>query len=75
MGFEVTIRCDIGKGDPLAKRSCYTFDPKRSAEIPRHEAPASRDAVYVAEHRAKGSGWKLVRKAGHPARWVCPACQ
>ncbi|AIT81207.1 hypothetical protein [Novosphingobium pentaromativorans] len=74
MGYEVTIRCDDGKGDPVGKRQCVTY-ARSDADKPRREAATSRDAVYAVEKRAKAAGWKLIRRAGHPARWVCPVCQ
>lgn len=74
MGYEVTIRCDDGNGDPVNKRQCATYAPKQ-IDVPRQEATTSRDAVYAVERRAKALGWRLVRSAGRPARWLCPVCQ
>jgi hypothetical protein len=74
MGYEITIRCDGGQGDPLHKRQCLTYAPKQS-DIPRFEAATSRDAIFAVERRAKGAGWKQVRQPGRRTRWLCPVCQ
>lgn len=74
MAYEVEIRCDVRKGNPVEKKRCHS-DARAGVEVPRIEAATSRDAVYAVEKRAKGLGWKHVRRAGRPAQWVCPVCQ
>lgn len=74
MGYEVTIRCDSGTGDPLNKQVCANYTPRQSRLI-RREASTSREAIYAVERQAKAHGWLRVRSAGRRDRWVCPVCQ
>lgn len=74
MGYEVTIRCDSGKGDPVTKRQCITYG-RNQREIVRHEATTSREAIIGVEMRAKALDWKRVQSAGRPVRWICPVCR
>jgi hypothetical protein len=73
MAYEVTIRCDIEKGNPLAKERCYNDVQARKTPIVASNA-VSRDAVSAAERMALSEGWKRVRQPSRRSRWVCPAC-
>ena len=74
MGYEVTVRCDCGKGNPITKEQCETY-ARDQTYVPRQEAPTSRAAVYAAEVKAAARGWKKVRKVARPVGWICKVCQ
>ncbi|WP_394657634.1 hypothetical protein [uncultured Novosphingobium sp.] len=73
MAYEVTIRCDVRQGNPLTKKRCHSDAQAREIQL-REEAPLGPQALRLAEDRAKGLGWKRVRRASRPTIWVCPAC-
>jgi len=73
VAYEVMIRCDVEKGNPLVKERCHNDAQAKKAPIMATSA-VSRDAVYAAERRALGEGWKRVRRPSRPSQWVCPAC-
>jgi hypothetical protein len=73
MAYEVEIRCDVRKGNPIEKLRCHS-DAQARVDVPRIEAATSRDAVYAVEKRARGLGWTKVRRAGRPTQWACPVC-
>lgn len=73
MGYVVTVRCDIRKGNFATKERCHS-DPQARITPPEADLPASRDAVCAIEYKAPAIGWKKVRRRGWPAKWACPVC-
>lgn len=74
MAYEVTVRCDCGKGNPLTKEQCQTY-ARDQRYVPRSEAPTSRAAIHAAEVMARARGWTQVRKVARPVGWICKVCQ
>lgn len=73
MGYVLTVRCDLLKGNPATKERCHS-DPQSRTSEPEVEAAASRDAVYAIEQKAPTAGWVKVRRRGWPLKWACPVC-
>ena len=44
MGYLITVRCDLRKGNPATKERCHS-DPQARTSAPEAEAAASRDAA------------------------------
>ena len=73
MAYEVTIRCDIRRGNPLEKKRCHS-DAQARASQPYAEEATSRQAIYSAESEAKRLGWTRKQRPSRPTIWVCPGC-
>jgi hypothetical protein len=65
VAYEVEIRCDVRKGNPIEKLRCHS-DAQARVDVPRIEAATSRDEVYTFDKRARALGWQRIRRAGRP---------
>lgn len=73
MGYEVSARCDVRKGEPLEKKRCHSDAQARIAPI-TGEANDLATAKNALDRSAQAHGWRRLRRAGRPTIWVCPAC-
>lgn len=73
MPYDVTIRCELRRGNPLEKKRCHS-DALARAPQPLAEHTTSRLALSMAEASAVNLGWSKQRRPSRPTIWVCPAC-
>ncbi len=73
MGYEVSARCDVRKGNPLEKKRCHS-DAQAKIKPIVGEAREFKNAKNHLDRLAQSAGWRRHRRVGWPTIWVCPVC-